>query len=144
MSGERLLDGQRMPTDRSIAAILGKRRVLWADLRKYLADSYDHSPEMSFDGPKYGWAIRYSRSGKTLVTLYPERESFTVLVVLGRNELEKAQQAASDLSKRVRDVMVKAKPRRDGRWLWIRPATKRDIESVKILLSAKRLPKASV
>ncbi|MFQ6092574.1 MAG: DUF3788 domain-containing protein [bacterium] len=144
MIGERILDGQRIPTDRSIAAILGRREGLWADLREYLADSYEHSPEMSFDGPKYGWAIRYRKSGKTLVTLYPERGSFTVLVVLGGNEVEKAQQTAGDLSKRVRDVMEKAEPRRDGRWLWIRPVTKGDIESVKTLLCAKRRPKAWV
>ncbi len=144
MTGERMLDGQARPSDRAIDAILGRRVGLWSDLRKYLADSYDHSPEMSFDGTKYGWAIRYRRSGRTLVTLYPERGSFTVLVVLGKNDVERAQQTVGDLSKRVRDVLVNAEPRRDGRWLWIRPVTKGDVRSVGILLGAKHRPNARV
>ena len=141
MTGERMLDGQVRPSDRAMDAILGRRVGLWSDLRQYLDDSYAHKSEMSFDGPRYGWAIRYRRSGKTLVTLYPERGSFTVLVVLGKNEVGKAQQTAADLTRRVRDVMEKAEPRRDGRWLWIRPETKGDVKSVRTLLSAKHRPK---
>ena len=38
-----------------------------------MAPSDDHGPELDFGGRKYGWALRYRKSGKTLVTLYPER-----------------------------------------------------------------------
>jgi hypothetical protein len=96
---------------------------------------------LSFDGEKYGWAIRYRKSGKTLVTLYPERGSFMALVVLGKPELVKAKALAARLSKRVQAVLKDATQLRDGRWLWIRPASKADIDSIRVLLGVKRRPK---
>jgi hypothetical protein len=117
---------------------------LWSSLREHLATHYDHTPELDFGGKKYGWAIRYRKSRKTLITLFPERGGFTVLIVLGRQEAVKANAAPDELSSNVREILESTKQLHDGRWLWIRPTCKADIESIKALLSAKRRPKQRV
>jgi hypothetical protein len=135
-----MLDGTAKPSRKVLEATIGKRAPLWTRLRTYLAGAYGLHPEMSFDGLKYGWAIRYRSGGKTLVTLYPEQGSFTALVVLGKKEADKARKIAGGLSKRVSDVMKQAETRRDGRWLWIKPVTIADIKSIELLLGTKRRP----
>ncbi len=142
MTHERMLDQNTEPTEEDILRTVGERKDLWLNLQKYLETHYDHVPELDFGGKKYGWAIRYRKSGKTLITLFPEEGAFTALVVLGRKEVEKAQPLLDDLSPGVRTLFENTQQLHDGRWLWIRPNCEGDIESVKTLLGTKRKPKA--
>lgn len=143
MPHERLFDKEKKPTDRSILEALGKSTLLWTELRAYLKSAYDIPPELDFGGKKYGWSIRYRKSGKTLVTLFPEHASFTVLVVLGKKEVAAIQAGGESLSRNVQDCFDGATQRHDGRWLWIRPTCKSDIESIKVLLATKRRPRSA-
>jgi len=127
------------PDDEGIIAELGDASSLWSEMVDYLASSYDHEPVMSREGKDQTWTVRYRRGGRTLVTLYPRKDEFVVLVVLGRDEVSKVRTAR--LSKRVKDAFETAKQFHDGRWLWIRPLSMADIGSVKALLTAKRRPR---
>lgn len=142
MSYERMLNKERKPTKAEILRWIGKRGVHWSNLIEYLDSHYDHVPELSFWGKKYGWAIRYRRSNKTLVALYPEFGRFTVLVILGKKEVFKVEAMLEKLSKRVQKLFRETKQLHDGRWLWVRPSTKKDVESIKILLNAKQRAKS--
>jgi hypothetical protein len=143
MNYERMLDKDTEPTEEDMLKRIGEKAELWLDLREYLADCYDHVPEVVFGGKKYGWAVRYRKSGKTLVTLFPEEGAFTALVVLGKKEGGKAQALVDELSPDVRTLLDNAEQLHDGRWLWIRPLCTADIESVKSLLGTKRRPKST-
>ena len=141
MSYERILDKECKPTESQMLKWIGKRAMLWSDLREYLVFGYDHPAELDFAGKKYGWSVRYRKSGKTLATLFPERGGFTALVVLGNKEVAKIEECVKKLSKKVRELFENTDQLHDGRWLWIRPSSKADIESIKMLLNAKRRPK---
>jgi hypothetical protein len=141
MTYERMLDKETRPLEEDVLKFIGERASLWTELRQYLATHYDHIPELDFGGKKYGWEIRYRKSGKTLVTLYPEKGAFTALVVAGKNEVEKINEVLATLSPAVRDIFQNTKQLHDGRWLWIQPVSAADLESLKTLLSAKRRPR---
>lgn len=127
------------PTEKDFLPLIGPKAGLWTELRAWLAENYGgHKPELSVGKKERDWTIRYRRSGKTLVTLMPEEGKFCVLVVLGKDEVEKARQAKLNAS--VREVFEKSKQYHDGRWLWIRPKTKNDLASMKALLAMKRKP----
>jgi hypothetical protein len=139
---ERLLDQNVQPTPEDMARhIGGKPRELWRSLTEYLSLHYRHVPELDFGGRKYGWSIRYRRGGKTLVTLFPKRGAFTALVVLGRKEVEKAEGTLDKMSAGGRRLFQDTDQLHDGRWLWIRPSSMADVESIKLLVNAKRQPK---
>lgn len=125
---------QNAPTEKAILTLIGKK-----DLCAYLADHYEHEPVMSVGSKEYDWTIRYRKSGKTLVTLMPERNGFCVLVVLGKEEIAKAQDAK--LNAFIRNVFNTAKQFHDGRWLWIRPRNSSDLDSIRTLLAVKRKPR---
>lgn len=142
MSHERMLNEDVPPTIEHVASNLGARAfALWSDLTDHLAECYpDHVPRPDFGGKDDGWAIRYRRGEKTLVTLYPEAGSFTVLVVLGHREVTKANALIGNLSVKVAQEFLATSQLHDGRWLWIRPTSKRDIVSIGMLLRVKHRP----
>ncbi len=64
-----------------------------------------------------------------------------MLVVLGKKEVAKVEQLENKLSKKVQELFRNTDQLHDGRWLWIKPSSKADIKSIKVLLNVKRKPK---
>jgi hypothetical protein len=112
----------------------------WVKLRRFLKENYDIMPEMIFD-KKHGWDVRYRKSGKTLTTLTPEKGAVRILMVLGREESEKALLMRKELSPQVHKLIENTKQLHDGRWLWIRLFQTKDAEDIEKLLLIKRKPK---
>ena len=139
MEFERMLDEDHDPAEKEILATIGVAD-LWLDLKQYLDQRYDFLPDQVFYGKKYGWTIRYRKSGKTLCSLFPESGAFTALVVLGRKEGEKASQILDKLSPATRKLIGSTKQLHDGKWLWIRVLEPAHVEDVKRLLATKRKP----
>ena len=130
--------------EEQILEFLGSKANLWLSLREYLANFYpDCAPVFGVEGKNKNYVIRYRKSGRTLVTLYPARSSLVVLVVLGKKEVAKTEALLDKLSKKVQTLFQETDQLHDGRWLWIKPSSKADVESIKLLLRTKRRPKNS-
>lgn len=135
------MDGTHFPVEREITDFMGEPATgAWVKLRWFLKENYDIVPEMMFD-KKHGWNVRYRKSGKTLITLTPERGAVRVLIVLGREESAKALSMRRELSPKMYDLIENTKQLHDGRWLWIRLFQTKDAEDVVKLLPLKRKPK---
>ena len=138
----RMMDKAREPTEEEMMSFVGeKAKAAWTELRQFIEDNYDFVPETVFYGAKYGWTVRYRRSGKTLCSLFPEKGGFSVLLVLGRKDSEKALSMRDELSTRMITILRSTEQLHDGRWLWIRMSTINDVDDVKKLLQTKRKPK---
>jgi len=139
---QRMTEKAHKPSDEEIVDFIGEQaKEAWLDIRRYIEDHYDFIPETIFYGTKYGWTIRYRKSGKTLCSLFPEKGGFTVLITLGKKESEKALSIQDELSAKIRSLFKETKQLRDGRWLWIRMLTISDTVDVKKLIQIKRKPK---
>lgn len=140
MSYDRMLDKEHQPTEEEILDTIGQTTA-WLNLGQYIEENYDFVPELVFYGKKYGWTVRYRRSGKTLCSLFPEKDAFTALVVLGKKEAEKALSMLDEFSPGVRALLGGTEQLHDGRWLWIRVLTINEANDIKELLRVKRRPK---
>ena len=138
---QRMMDGTHAPLEEEIINFIGEpAEGAWVKLRQFLKENYDIVPEMIFD-KKHGWDVRYRKSGKTLVTLTPEKGAVRVLLVLGREESEKALSMRDELSSKMHKQIENTKQLHDGRWLWIRLFQAKDAEDIEKLLPIKRKPK---
>ena len=138
----RMTDKATKPSEEEMTNFIGESaRRAWLEIRKFIEDHYDIMPETIFGGAKYGWEVRYRKSGKTLCSLTPEKGAFTVLIVLGKKESEKALSTRDELSSKIYKLIENTKQLHDGRWLWIRLSTASGTEDVKKLLQMKRKPK---
>ena len=141
MANERFLNKNYQPSESDISTALGSSEELWIDIRKYIESNYDFSPELIFFTKNYGWSVRYRKSKKTLCYLFPENDSFSLLIVLGSKEAEQIDSIKESLSQTVRRVFEDTEQFHDGRWMWIRVKEMSDIMSIKLLLAAKKQPK---
>jgi hypothetical protein len=133
-------DKEHRPTTEEIFAAIGPSRPLWEGLARFIADNYRVQQDLGFYGKNYGWALRFRKGGKALLSLYPGREEFTVQIILGEAQVEEALGLA--LGQNVRKAIEDAHPYPEGRWLFIKVASKHDLDQVKQLLTVKApLPK---
>ena len=138
---QRMMDGKHIPVEKEITDFIGEpAKGAWVKLRRFLKENYDILPEMIFD-KKHGWDVRYRKSGKTLITLTPEKGAVRILIVLGREESEKALSMRNELSPKLYKLIENTKQLHDGRWLWIRLLQTNDAEDIEKLLPIKRKPK---
>jgi hypothetical protein len=141
MRYQRMLDKEHQPSAEEMLAHLGDRAgQAWRDVITFVEAHYDFAPEVDWGGRQYGWSIRYRKSGKPLCTLYPERDAFTMLVVLGKKEVEQFEEHRAEYSTKIAELFTSARQFHDGRWLWIRVLDGSDAENAKRLLAMKRKP----
>jgi len=126
------------PTTQEIFNSLGSKQPLWERLTQFISDNYQMPGLLSFGGKKYGWNLWYRKSGKTLVTLYPNEEYFIAQIVLGNDQ---AQQALNlKLGRNVRRAIEDTPQLHDGRWLFVKVRSKKDVKDVEQLLQVKKQP----
>ncbi len=137
---ERLLNKELIPNINQIKQTIEKEVLLfWNDIWNYIIDAYEINPELVFYGKKYGWCYRFRKSSKTLCTIFPENGSFTILITLGKKEIDKLD--LQNLSEYTKNIFNNTPLLHDGRWLWIRVLMADVISDLKFLLRSKRKPK---
>jgi hypothetical protein len=136
------IDKLHQPTMKEIFASIGSKRELWDSLERFVAENYRTKRGFAFYGKNYGWAVRFRKAGKALLSMYPGEGSFTVQIVLGETPAKKA--SSLKLGKNVRNVLENAHEFPEGRWLFIKVGSKRDVRDVQQLLFLKEQPKTSL
>ncbi len=136
---------EKMPDARSLRAWLGVTNdKRWRELVRYIDGAYPgvFKPEWLFGGKKHGWSLRYKKS-KSFCTLVPERGTFLVLIVFGREEREKAEKILAGLTPAVRAIYEGATTYHDGKWVLIPVSQDRRLRDIQELLTVKRRPSMS-
>lgn len=132
------LEKDLAPTQAQIKAALGDSFPHWERLLAFIEESYQMPGELSWGGSKYGWNLWYRKSGKSLVSLYPQEGHFIAQVVLGREQVEKA--LALPLGGKVGGMVRDTPQLHDGKWLFISIDSARDVEDIMQLLLLKKKP----
>ena len=110
-------DRSKMPDARNIDGAVGLAELNWRKLNDFLATTLKLKGELKFYGVNYGWAIRYAKSGKSVVALYPDRDSFTVQIIMKRQQLTAAyEHGVSDTTK---EAVNRATDFKEGRWVFV-------------------------
>jgi hypothetical protein len=145
MAYERLIDKSAPPSDAEMLAVIGPPLAdAWSQLRTFLVETYDVAPVLQCGGPRYGWNVQHRKGGRLLCEMYPERGSFTAMVVLGKKEMEQAMQRLDAFGSTVRQALVDTPRHHDGCWLYMRvsdPLTcRQDVQDIEQLILIKRKP----
>ena len=131
-------DKLHQPTMEEIAVAVGSKQQLWENLTSFIGDSYRLKSDFAFYGKNYGWALRFRKGGKALLSLYPGQDSFTAQIIASQAQAEKA--LSSGLSKKASKIIEDAHPYPEGRWLFIKIESEQDLNDVKQLLMIKSQP----
>lgn len=97
------------------------RNPLFDDFCSEMIKEYNakHKVEFSKCSWEPGWNIKFKKSGKTLCTVYPRENYFTVLVVVGTKEKETIEELLLKLSPLIQHIYNETKEGIGQRWLMI-------------------------
>ena len=135
-----IADKSSMPDMASIENyIADKARPLWRSLTAHIEASYGARPQISYSvcAAQPGWNVKYKKSGKALCTLYPEKQGFIALVVLGAADMPRFEATHPLYTPYVGGLFEQAKPFNGTKWLMIRIENESVLEDIKRLLALK-------
>ncbi len=140
-----LFDGNNKPELEDMGEYIGGNgKVLWDGLFEYMQNSYKSKPKMFYSGcsGKPGWNVKFQKSGQNFGTLYPEKDGFSVFIVIAY-KLEGVMEGIRErLSDRMRDMYDNAPDyMKMGKWMMFRIESETDLNDYKLLISAKMQPR---
>lgn len=138
------LISDKEPTDNEILAFVGKAGHAWKEITDFLRDNYDFVPEKKNYGKNWGWVIRYRKSNRTWIALYPEKDCFTTQIIFGKKEVEKFQATRDDFGDVVINKFDSTKQLHDGRWMFFSIEDTTLVDDLKKLMKIKKRPKPNV
>jgi hypothetical protein len=136
-----ILDSSYTPTYDEISAYLDKPAdILWEELNAFIRQEFNVSPRITYSkcSLKPGWNVKYNKSGRAVCTLYPEKESFVVLIVIPVGLVQSLEIVSGELSPVIPDIINSAKPFNNTLWLMIPVDCRAVLNDVKRLLLMKR------
>jgi hypothetical protein len=122
----------------------GEGKRLWDSLFDYMDTAYGAKPKMSYSGcsGKPGWNVKFQKSGQSFGTLYPEKGSFSVFMVISYKHEAEMEILRNLLSPKMRDLYDNAQDyMKMGRWMMFQISSEADLRDYKMLMSIKRKPK---
>ncbi len=128
-------DKARKPDAKGIEKAVGRSAKSWNELNEFLAATLKLKAELKFYGVNYGWALRYAKSGKSVIALYPGEDGFTAQIILKREQVKSALE--HHLSAATKDAVNRAHEFNEGRWVYLKLDEGSKIDDVKSLVSAR-------
>jgi hypothetical protein len=104
-----------------------------------LQQEWKAAPKIAYSrcSGKPGWNVKYQKSGKSLCTLYPEKESFITLVVISLALVPEVLSREKEFTPYVLGLITDGKPYNGTLWLMIQVLDDRILQDVKLLLTMK-------
>ena len=129
------IDKNYIPDPDSIEFALSKKYKIWKSLETFIDTNYKSKNELKYYGKNYSWAKRYKKSGKSLISIFPNNKFFTALIVLNENQAKEA--IAANIKEETRSYIESANPYFDGRWIFLKIKTIKDYNDLIKLIRIK-------
>jgi hypothetical protein len=147
MQWQEIFSSDTQPTMEDIAEYIGgEAKLLWQSLMEYMETEYKVKPKLSYSccSGKPGWNIKFQKSGQSLGTLYPEENSFSVLLVISYKLEQKMEAILPALSTNIAELCKQAGDyMKIGKWVMFQVKDLATLEDYKRLISVKLSPKQS-
>jgi len=115
-------------------------RAIWMDLNAFIQETFRAAPKITYStcAGKPGWNVKYQKSGKSICTLYPDKDCLIALVVIKVEMAEMLKCAQPALHPLILNMIHTGKPFNNTFWLMIPLEDQAVLESLKDLLVQKK------
>lgn len=127
--------------DKDLVELIGESRLeVFRAYSDYVKSAYEM--EESWGKAYKEWKVecKYRRGGKTLCAFYFKEGGLGLMVIFGKVEREKVEQARGGLSVEVMKTYDDAKTYHDGKWVMFNLTDLSLLDDIKTLLTIKRRP----
>ncbi|MEA4846375.1 MAG: DUF3788 domain-containing protein [Clostridiaceae bacterium] len=136
-----ILNGSYMPVyDEIVEYINLPVRELWKQINDFIRQRYKSLPRIMYSicSGKPGWNVKYQKSGKSICTLYPEKDSFVVLIVIMLDLLPLIEAMSEELTEETLQTIRTARPFNGTKWLMLQVKNDLQLDDVKQLIILKQ------
>ena len=86
-----------------------------------LSERYQTEGQLEFSkcSWEHGWNVKFKKAGKSLCTIYPRENYFTVLVVIGKKEKDLVEAILPECEPEIQNVYHQTQEGNGQRWLMI-------------------------
>lgn len=124
------------PSEKDLAAVLGKTLVLWNEITAFVRGRYPAAiNEWNFPGEKYGWSYRIKDKKRAIIYLLPRDNYFKAAFVFGQKAVDAVNNSA--ISKEIKKELAAAKVYAEGRGVRLDVKTKKAAGDIKRLAEIK-------
>lgn len=94
---------------------------LWESFCAYMKATYNIVPKFEFSkcNWEYGWNIKFKKGSKSLCTVYPRENYFTMLIVIGKKEKKLFENTFSFFSSDIQKIYKETPEANSQKWLMI-------------------------
>lgn len=114
-------------------------KEMWQDINIFIQDKFKSSPRIAFSkcSGKPGWNVKYQKSGKSVCTLYPEKDGFVILIVVTKELATIIESMNSEFDLKIMQLIKSTKLFNNTLWLMIQVDSEAIEKDVKRLLLLK-------
>ena len=128
------------PNKDELAQLMSSQyKEMYIELCDLAEKEYNGSEQIDFSKCKsaYGWNIKYKNKVKTIITLYPDTNKLTALIVLKLADLEIFDIIKSEFSEYMQQFIEKTAVFNNTKWIFIEVKTKEIYNDIIKLLKLK-------
>ncbi len=125
-------DRKVKPDYQEISTALSGIKPAWDELINYIDSTYKIKGEYKFYGKNFGWALRFNKSGKSLIALYPSDNAFTAQIILNAEQVKEALLIIKNgqIIKTIRETTYII----EGKWIYIKMSDISLLDDIKNLI----------
>lgn len=132
---------ENIPDGEELGKSLGpKLYAVWAGLYAAIEEKYEMEKLWNKGGKGWQYECKFRRGGKTLCTLYAQEGCVGFMVVFGRAEREKFEEARDAFPKAIQEAYDTAQTYHDGKWVMFQLTDTELLADYVRLLAIKRRP----
>jgi len=125
-------DKSHQPSEKEVFLAISSAKSLWCSLINFIENNYKIKAEFKFYGKNFGWALRYRKSGKVLISMYPGNHEFMVQIILNEKEVKKA--LLLNISPETRKIIIEKPPIREGKWIYLKVTPNTSLTDIENLI----------
>ena len=135
MSYSYFCDKNNKPSDHQIIKILNNNINQWNEINSYLINIIKTKSKYKFYGKNYGWALGYSKNNKSIISLYPLLNDFTIQIILKKkHEIEIINTINN---KELQTLINETSEIYEGKWIFFKYSMINSVEIIKKMIDIK-------
>ena len=132
---------EKIPRDKELNTLMGRGPYeLWVDINSFIDEHYALDTLWNKGGSFGVFELKYRKSGKTIVTLYPKENMLTVLMIFGKRERGIFDTRRAEFSESMVERYDTTHQHHDGKWMFIDVVDANMVDDIKKMILIKKNP----
>lgn len=95
--------------------------TLWENFCEFMRNTYNATIKFEFSkcNWEYGWNVKFKKGSKSLCTVYPRENYFTILIVIGKREKKLFEDMFSSFSSDIQKIYKETSEGNSQKWIMI-------------------------